>query len=193
MCAREESEDAVHLARFPASLALVNLSNVTNGANWTKKWVFTEPMSLWNGVFLNEQGRVTSLDLTNNKDNVSEVVSRFKGLGSSSIWDALNDTFDLIEVRNLKERGAVMLLITDALEADSKLAFGNLLNRVKENEILFFPIQLPTDYLDEDPAASKKRLKIAGRALELLAEDSGGEYFNIKNENEVLWQRNLRG
>lgn len=128
----------------------------------------------------------TILDLTNNKDNISEVVSRFRGLGSSSIWDALNDTFDLIEERNFKERGSVMLLITDALEADSKLAFGNLLNRVKENEILFFPIQLPTDYLDEDPAASKKRLKIAGRALELLAEDSGGEYFNIKNENELL-------
>jgi len=128
----------------------------------------------------------TILDLTNNQVNISEVVAKFKGLGSSSIWDALNDTQDLIEARNFPQRGSVMLLVTDALEADSKLAFGNLLDRVKENEITVFPIQLPTDYLEEDPAASKKRLRIAGRALELLAEESGGEYFNIKKEKDLL-------
>lgn len=128
----------------------------------------------------------TILDLTNNKDNISEIVSRFRGLGSSSIWDALNHTFDLIEQRNYNERSSVIILVTDALESESKLAFGNLLNRVKEDEIMIFPIQLPTEYLQEDPAASQKRLKIAGRALELLAQESGGEYFNIKNDNELI-------
>lgn len=128
----------------------------------------------------------TLLDLTPDQSNITETVSQFRGLGSSSVWDALNDTFDLIEKRNFKDRGAAMILISDAIEADSKLAFGNLLNRIKENEIMIFPIQLPTDYLIEDPFASQKRLKIAGRAFQLLAEESGGEYFNIKKDNELL-------
>ncbi len=128
----------------------------------------------------------TVVELTDSKDNVANIAAKFRGLGSSSIWDALNDTDDLIETRNFPQRGSVIILITDALEQDSKLAFGNLLNRVKENEVMVFPIQLPTDYLEGDPTASKKRLKIAGRALELLAEESGGEYFNIKNNNDLL-------
>ena len=128
----------------------------------------------------------TILDLTSNQNNISEMVSQFRGLGSSSIWDALNDTYDLTEKQNFKNRGAVMILITDGIETDSKIAFGNLLNRVKENEITIFPIQLPTDYLEEDPTASKKRLSVATRALELLAGESGGEYFNIRKDSELL-------
>lgn len=128
----------------------------------------------------------TLLDLTPDQSNITETVSQFRGLGSSSVWDALDNTFDLIEKRNFKDRGAALILISDAIEADSKLAFGNLLNRIKENEIMIFPIQLPTDYLIEDPFASQKRLKIAGRAFQLLAEESGGEYFNIKKDNELL-------
>ncbi len=128
----------------------------------------------------------TILDLTNNKTNIVEAVSKFKGLGSSSIWDALNDSFDLAETRKFPGRAPVMILVSDAIESDSKLSFGNLLDRIKENEITVFPIELPTDYLEEDPAASQKRLKIAGRAFELLAQESGGEYFNIKNEKDLL-------
>jgi VWFA-related protein len=128
----------------------------------------------------------TILDLTSNQINIVEAVSKFKGLGSSSIWDALNDSFDLAETRHFPGRAPVLILVSDALEGDSKLAFGNLLNRIKENEITVFPIQLPTDYLSEDPAASQKRLKISGRAFELLAQESGGEYFNIKNEKDLL-------
>ena len=128
----------------------------------------------------------TLLDLTPDQNNISETVSKFRGLGSSSIWDAVNDTYDLIERQNFKDRGSVMILITDGIETDSKLAFGNLLTRVKENETMIFPIQLPTDYLIEDPTASNKRLNIATRALKLIAEESGGEHFNIKKDNELL-------
>ena len=128
----------------------------------------------------------TLLDLTPDQNNISETVSQFRGLGSSSIWDAVNDTYDLIERKNFKDRGSVMILITDGIETDSKLAFGNLLNRVKENETMIFPIQLPTDYLIEDPTASNKRLNVATRALKLIAEESGGEQFNIKKDNELL-------
>ena len=50
---------------------------------------------------------------------------------------------------------------------------------------MIFPIQMPTDYLIEDPTASNKRLNIASCALKLVAEESGGEHFNIKKDNEL--------
>jgi Leucine-rich repeat (LRR) protein len=52
------------------SLALVDLYNSTNGANWTNKtnWLTTSPVSAWHGVQVGN-GRVTGLTLTANKLN----------------------------------------------------------------------------------------------------------------------------
>ena len=48
--------------RCSDSLSLVDLYNATNGANWTTKWVLTQPMTAWYGVTLTN-GRVTCIDL----------------------------------------------------------------------------------------------------------------------------------
>lgn len=52
------------------SLALVDLYNSTNGANWDKKWILTQPMDTWFGVVLDKSiGRVIRVLLSNNKLN----------------------------------------------------------------------------------------------------------------------------
>lgn len=50
------------------SLALVNLYNSTNGANWTNKtnWKTLSPLETWHGVSVNAAGRVVAIDLMNN-------------------------------------------------------------------------------------------------------------------------------
>ena len=49
--------------------ALVALYNATNGPNWTHSdnWTTDEPLSTWSGVFTDENGHVTSLDLSNHR------------------------------------------------------------------------------------------------------------------------------
>lgn len=49
------------------SLALVALYNATGGPNWTLNtpWDFTQPISTWEGVFVNATGCVSSLYLVN--------------------------------------------------------------------------------------------------------------------------------
>ncbi|MDZ7876198.1 MAG: hypothetical protein U5L45_00930, partial [Saprospiraceae bacterium] len=42
------------------SLALVDLYNSTNGANWTNKWNLAQPMTSWYGITLTN-GRVTRI------------------------------------------------------------------------------------------------------------------------------------
>ncbi|MCK4579189.1 MAG: hypothetical protein KAU50_10390, partial [Candidatus Marinimicrobia bacterium] len=48
------------------SLALVDLYNSTDGANWMNPWTLTDPVSTWGGVTVTD-GRVTSLYLYDNK------------------------------------------------------------------------------------------------------------------------------
>jgi hypothetical protein len=48
------------------SLALVALYHATGGANWTRRWTLTRPLSQWPGLTLTENGRVAVLDVSNN-------------------------------------------------------------------------------------------------------------------------------
>ena len=49
------------------SLALVAVYNAADGANWkeSRRWTLTEPMDTWPGIKLNEEGRVTEVNITN--------------------------------------------------------------------------------------------------------------------------------
>ena len=42
--------------------ALIALYNSTNGANWINTWNLNQPMSMWYGVLLNEEGCVIRID-----------------------------------------------------------------------------------------------------------------------------------
>lgn len=52
----------------PDSHALVALFHATGGANWTRKgnWCTSAELMTWDGVKVNEQGRVIELDLSDN-------------------------------------------------------------------------------------------------------------------------------
>lgn len=56
------------IANVDDSLALVSLYNATNGENWNNKsrWLTSTPLSSWYGVSLNENGRVSGLNLRYN-------------------------------------------------------------------------------------------------------------------------------
>lgn len=48
------------------SLALVALYNATGGNNWTNTWNLNQPVNSWQGVVLNDDGRVSELNLSYN-------------------------------------------------------------------------------------------------------------------------------
>jgi GEVED domain/CARDB/Secretion system C-terminal sorting domain len=53
--------------RYQDSLQLVNLYNVTQGANWTNKWNLNAPMTTWYGVGLTPTGCVESIIIVGNQ------------------------------------------------------------------------------------------------------------------------------
>lgn len=97
------------------SLALVDLYNSTNGANWDKKWDLTQPMDTWFGVVLDKSiGRVIRLLLSNNKLNgrISNSIGNLTKLKELNIRanPDLNGTIpttigNLIELEDLNLRG----------------------------------------------------------------------------------------
>ena len=62
-----EWEAPVSGSRQSDSLILVSLYTATEGENWNdRKWDLSTPIDQWAGIKLNENGRVTSIDLFNN-------------------------------------------------------------------------------------------------------------------------------
>lgn len=60
------SYSGVPLCRYRDSLALVDLYNSTNGANWTTTWDLSQPIDTWNGVTLDGGECVKWIDLGSN-------------------------------------------------------------------------------------------------------------------------------
>jgi Leucine-rich repeat (LRR) protein len=97
------------------SLALVDLYNSTNGANWDKKWDLTQPMDTWFGVVLDKSiGRVIRLLLSNNRlsGRISTSIGNLTKLKELNIRanPDLNGTIpttigNLIELEDLNLRG----------------------------------------------------------------------------------------
>jgi len=56
-----------YICRQSDSLALVELYQSTNGANWTIAWNLNESIDMWYGVVLNENGCVVELRLSDNQ------------------------------------------------------------------------------------------------------------------------------
>ena len=67
-CTEGSSQCPCTDCRCTDSLELVKLYNATNGANWTRKWVLTQPMTSWYGVTL-ENDKIVAVYLGNNKLN----------------------------------------------------------------------------------------------------------------------------
>lgn len=51
---------------YTDSLALIDLYNATNGANWNTTWNLNQPMTTWQGITLNTDGCVAEINLNSN-------------------------------------------------------------------------------------------------------------------------------
>ena len=111
--------------------ALLAFYNATGGPNWTDNthWLSNEPLSEWHGVGVNDDGRVTDLDLANNQ-LTGEIPAELAQLSQLQVlWLGFNQlTGEIpVELAQLSQL-QVLTLDNNQLTGEIPVELGDLAN-----------------------------------------------------------------
>lgn len=123
--------------------------------------------------------------LTLDRAQLAESVKNMNGGGNSHVWDAVKFALDdVLGPRSVERRRAVVLM-SDGVDGflvpagkveGSKTTFADLLEQVRQTDALIVPIYLDTEK-DSGNRGMGQQYENARRALNLLAQESGGSYY----------------
>jgi Ca-activated chloride channel family protein len=110
-----------------------------------------------------------------------ELVSSLKRIDygyPTRLYDAID--MGMNELKGIEGR-RVVVVFTDGEDEGSKLAFGPVLERAREEGVMVYGIGLRTRYFD----GQRMREGIPDRVLKKLAEETGGGYFELKRTDAL--------
>ena len=123
-------------------------------------------------------------EFSENRANLFKKVKKENYMGSSKIWDALDQTYEKVIVPKSKGRRTAIIFMTDGLELNSSLAFGNLLEQVRDRDATIFSIHLSSRRSDSRNPYSRM-FRTATRTLKILADETGGIYHRAKKIKDL--------
>jgi VWFA-related protein len=123
-------------------------------------------------------------ELESDKKKLLGRVSKIKGFGASHVWDALASSFDMLRKNSSDERRKAVVLMSDGAENaltyiprfGSQTLFADLVEEVRNGSFSVFPIYLDT----ETDEADARLYADARRTLQLLADESGGNFYRAE-------------
>jgi Ca-activated chloride channel family protein len=116
-------------------------------------------------------------DFTSNIKDMEEALTRIDSRGGTAMRDALRMSIDHLKQKGHKDK-KVLVVVTDGNDNSSVITLENLVRAAQQSEVLVYPVGILSD---ED----RREAKRAKRALESIAEASGGEAFFPKDLSEV--------
>ncbi len=123
--------------------------------------------------------------LTLDRAQLAASVLNMEGGGESHVWDAVKFALDDVLGPKTLERRRAVVLMTDGVDgvlarigrlSGSKTSFADLLEQVRQTDALIVPIYLDTEK-DWGYGSLSDSYENARRALNLLAQESGGSYY----------------
>jgi len=123
--------------------------------------------------------------LTLDRAQLAASVLNMEGGGESHVWDAVKFALDDVLGPKTLERRRAVVLMSDGVDgllarigrvSGSKISFADLLEQVRQTDALIVPIYLDTEK-DWGYGAFGDSYENARRALNLLAQESGGSYY----------------
>jgi VWFA-related protein len=116
-------------------------------------------------------------DFTSNIKEMEEALTRIDSRGGTAMRDAIRMSIDHLKEKAHKDK-KVLVVVTDGNDNSSVVSLENLVKASQQSEVLIYAVGL----LSEEERREAKR---AQRALEALAEATGGEAFFPKDVSDV--------
>ena len=128
--------------------------------------------------------------LTLDRAQLAASVGKMEGTGGTRVWDAVKFVLDEVMGPKSLDRRRAVVLMSDGFDgtlmrfgnwAGSKTTFADLLEQVRQTDTLIVPIYLDT----QDGGFLKEEYENARRMLNLLAEESGGSYYQARKLSDL--------
>lgn len=127
--------------------------------------------------------------LTLDRAQLTASVEKMEGMGGSHVWDAIKYAFDEVLGPKTLERRRAVVLMSDGVDgslsryasasAGSTIPFADLVEQVRQTDVLIVPIYLDTQESLDNPLLDDE-YENARRALNLLANETGGTYYKAR-------------
>lgn len=132
-------------------------------------------------------------DFTDDREKLSQALRRLSATGGTALYDALSD--GLAKIRSGRHSKRAILVITDGQDTASAVKLDEVLQSVREAELLLYPIgispltyakgpdlapfswPMPALLSGKSRAAQSKRDEVDLNVLHAFAENSGGRAF----------------
>ena len=200
---REQSVEFFAAAQVPFDITLlIDISGSTANKiklirKTTRSFIKAARPSDRISIVVFDQDVTVIAPLTENRQLLLASVDKIKSGGGSKVWDALAVTLDqsaAVQNANLPlaeqpQRRSGIILMTDGADNGfvndmdaSSTTFADLLEKVRRSSTLIVPIHLDTR---QDYGLSEKLYYGTRRALNLLADESGGLFYEARKYEDL--------
>ena len=127
--------------------------------------------------------------LTLDRTELAARVKEMEGQGGTHVWDAVKFALDQVIGPKTVERRRAVVLMSDGVDGSlvsldpaygSKTTFASLIEQVRQTDTLIIPV-----YLDTEVPYMKEQYENARRMLNLLAQESGGSYYQARTISDL--------
>lgn len=119
----------------------------------------------------------TKKDFTNDAKELQDALTKIDSRGGTAMRDALRMSIDHVKEKGKKDKKA-LLIVSDGNDNASIVTLENLVKAAQQSEVIVYAVGI----LNEE---DKREAKRARRALDALAEATGGQSYYPKELSEV--------
>jgi Ca-activated chloride channel family protein len=117
-------------------------------------------------------------EFTGDRDDLIFALNDLQFGNPTRLYDAINESMAMLKP---VEGRKVVLVFTDGDDTASRVGFGDVLDRARDEEMMIYAIGLESEFFN---GARMVRSR-PDRGLKRLAEETGGGYFELKKTDEL--------
>jgi Ca-activated chloride channel family protein len=120
----------------------------------------------WSGTF------------TSDRDDLIGALKDLDYGNGTRLYDAVDSALEMLQEVDGRK---VVLVFTDGDDTSSKVGFGHVLDRARENEVMVYSIGLESEFFN----GARIQRSRPDRSLKKLADETGGGYFELKKTDQL--------